>query len=33
MVGEIYTGKIAIEPNAIFSGTCKMGEYTSRNEH
>jgi len=32
IVGEIYTGKLAIEPNAIFSGTCKMGEYNSHNE-
>ena len=23
--GEIYTGKLGIEPGAIFSGTCKMG--------
>ncbi|MCX7861665.1 MAG: polymer-forming cytoskeletal protein [Bacteroidales bacterium] len=27
--GEIFTGKLAIEPNAIFTGTCKMGEYTT----
>lgn len=26
VVGEIFTGKLAIEPNAIFSGTCKMGD-------
>jgi cytoskeletal protein CcmA (bactofilin family) len=25
--GEIVTGKLAIEPNAIFTGTCKMGDY------
>ncbi len=27
--GEIFTGKLAIEPNAIFTGTCKMGEFTT----
>ena len=32
ITGEIYTGKLAIEPNAIFSGTCKMGEYSFSNE-
>ncbi len=33
IIGEIYTGKIAIEPNAIFSGTCKMGEFSfNKNE-
>ncbi len=26
--GEIYTGKLAIEPNAIFTGNCKMGEFS-----
>lgn len=25
LFGEIYTGKLGIEPGAIFSGTCKMG--------
>lgn len=25
--GEIVTAKLAIEPNAIFTGTCKMGDY------
>lgn len=32
IIGEINTGKISIEPNAIFSGTCKMGEHSSSNE-
>jgi cytoskeletal protein CcmA (bactofilin family) len=31
--GEILTGKLAIEPNAIFTGTCKMGEFSNSNEH
>jgi len=26
--GEINTGKLAIEPSAIFTGTCKMGEFS-----
>ncbi len=25
VMGDIVTGKIAIEPNATFTGTCKMG--------
>lgn len=26
--GEINTGKLSIEPGALFSGSCKMGEQT-----
>lgn len=29
LFGEIITGKLGIEPGAIFSGTCKMGAPTS----
>ncbi len=29
LFGEIITGKLGIEPGAIFSGTCKMGEKSS----
>lgn len=25
VIGDIVTGKISIEPNAVFTGTCKMG--------
>lgn len=31
LFGEIITGKLGIEPGAIFSGTCKMGEKSSDN--
>ena len=24
--GDVFTGKLTIEPGALFSGTCKMGE-------
>ena len=29
LVGEISTGTLMVEPNAVFNGTCSMGEKTS----
>ncbi|MFW5850670.1 MAG: bactofilin family protein [Bacteroidota bacterium] len=32
ITGDIYTKKLAIEPGAVFSGTCSMNDSTSDNE-
>lgn len=31
--GEIITGKLSIEPGAVFNGTCKMGQSTVRHSN
>lgn len=33
LLGDIVTGKITIEPNAIFTGTCNMGTVVKNNTH
>ena len=30
--GDIFTNKLAIEPGAVFTGACKMGNHASINE-
>ena len=31
--GDITSAKLTVEPGAVFSGTCKMGEEPVKNEH
>lgn len=33
IIGDIITGKLSIEPGAVFSGTCKMGGELKPNEN
>jgi cytoskeletal protein CcmA (bactofilin family) len=33
LVGDIITGKISIEPNALFTGTCNMGAIVKNISH